>query len=249
MYMFKIGILGNLKESYEPHYKLNSCLREFQGTFDFTFEWIPTETLDQNADDVLDQYHGIVAGSGPYKSKDGVINGIRCARKNNIPFLGTCSGFGYAVLEFGQSIFNLDTVYHPYEKADLGSGETFLQQLNYCCAGMHTISFTPVKGTLTEIVYNHPAIVCEESHCVYGVNREMIDTFANEGLIVSGIDDEGEPKIMEYNRNNFFVLTLFLPQLKSDHQNPHPLLSSFFKAIEWHGKSRRKQNDGAKFTI
>ena len=249
MYMFKIGILGNLKEGYEPHYRLNSCFREFQDTFNFTFEWIATETLDQNADDVLNQYRGIVAGSGPYKSKPGVINGIRYARKNNIPFLGTCSGFGYAVLEFGQSIFKLDTVYHPYEKPDLQPREIFLQQLDYCCAEMHTISFKPVKGTLTGIAYNNASIIREESHCVYGVNREMIGSFANEGLIVSGMDDQGEPKIMEYTRNDFFVITLFLPQLKSDIQNPHPLLSAFFKAIELREKICKKQNDIAKFKV
>ncbi len=249
MNKYKVAILGNMNADYEPHYKMNKCFTEFLEKVDFSFDWVPTEALENNHAGILANYQGIVAGSGPYKSKAGVINGIRYARKNNIPFLGTCSGFGYAVLEFGQSIFSLDTVYHPYEKADLGPGETFLQQLAYCCAEMHTISFTPVKGTLTGIAYNNEAIVREESHCVYGVNREMIDIFESEGLIVSGMDDEGEPKIMEYNRNNFFVLTLFLPQLKSGHQNPHPLLSAFFEAIELQGKFCRIQNDGAKFTV
>ncbi len=249
MNKYKVAILGNMNADYEPHSAMNRCFTDFRQTVDFGFDWVPTEALENNEADILDNYQGIVAGSGPYKSKAGVINGIRYARKNNIPFLGTCSGFGYAVLEFGQSIFNLDTVYHPYEKADLRPGEIFLRQLAYCCAEMHTISFTPVKGTLTAVAYNHAAIVREESHCVYGVNRDMTDIFANEGLIVSGMDDEGEPKIMEYNRNDFFVITLFLPQLKSGIQNPHPLLSAFFKAIEWQEKFSGKQNDVVKFTV
>ena len=249
MNRYKVAILGNMNANYEPHYTMNKCFMDFWEKVDFSFDWVPTEALEDNDTSILDNYQGIVAGSGPYKSKAGVINGIRYARKNNIPFLGTCSGFGYAVLEFGQSIFNLETVYHPYEKADLEPGETFLQHLDYCCAEMHTISFKPIRGTLTGIAYSHPAIVCEESHCVYGVNREMIDTFANEGLIVSGMDDEGEPKIMEYTRNDFFVITLFLPQLKSDIQNPHPLLSAFFKAIELQEKILRKTNDVAKFKV
>jgi CTP synthase (UTP-ammonia lyase) len=249
MNKYKVAILGNMNADYEPHYTMNKCFMDFRETVDFNFEWVPTEALEDNAASILENYQGIVAGSGPYKSKAGVINGIRYARKNNIPFLGTCSGFGYAVLEFGQSIFNIDIVYHPYEKADLSPGETFLQQLIHCSTGMHTISFNPVEGTLTETTYNHAAIICEESHCVYGVNREMIDAFANEGLIVSGMDDEGEPKIMEYNRNDFFVITLFLPQLKSDRQNPHPLLSAFFKAVERQEKICQKQNDVAKFKV
>jgi CTP synthase (UTP-ammonia lyase) len=97
---------------------------------------------------------------------------------------------------------------------------------------METISFNPLKGTLTDNIYSHQEIVNEESHCTYGVNRKMTEVFEKEGLIVSGTGEAGEPKIMEYNRNDFFVITLFLPQLRSSLQNPHPLISSFFKAAE-----------------
>jgi len=249
MNKYKVAILGNQDENYEPHYAMNKCFTEFRKTMDFSFDWIPTEALEDNDASILDTYQGIVAGSGPYKSKTGVINGIRYARKKNIPFLGTCSGFGYAVLEFGQSIYNLDTIHHPYEDVELTPDETFLEKLGYCVPGMHTISFKPVDGTLTNHVYNGPEIVYEESHCVYGINRGMVNAFEKEGLIVSGTDDEGEPKIMEYDRNDFFVITLFLPQLKSGIQNPHPLLSAFFKAAEGQEKFGRKQNDVAKFEV
>jgi CTP synthase (UTP-ammonia lyase) len=231
MNKYKVAILGNINENYEPHFKINQCFNDFRETIDFTFDWIPTEALEESAAGVLQAYQGIIAGSGPYKSKAGVINGIRYARKNNIPFLGTCSGFGYAVLEFGQSIFNLDAIYHPYENPALAPEETFLQKLLVCDVGMHTISFKPVDGTLTNRIYNSLAIVHEESHCVYGVNMEMIDVFKKAGLIVSGFDDEKEPKIMEYTPNDFFIIILFLPQLKSTVQKPHPLLFAFFKAI------------------
>lgn len=228
----KVAILGNLNEAYEPHYMMNRRFSDFQEKFDFSFEWIPTESLDTNYTDILGGFSGIVAGSGPYKSKEGVINGIRFARKNNIPFFGTCSGFGYAVLEFGQSIFNLPTVYHPYESTELHPDEIFLQTLNLCGVGMHTISFEPLKGTLTADVYNNEPVVNEESHCMYGISEKMIGTFEKEGLIVSGVNEEGEAKIMEYKPNDFFVITLFLPQLKLDIQNPHPLLSAFFEAVK-----------------
>jgi CTP synthase (UTP-ammonia lyase) len=230
MNKFKIGILGNLKETYQPHYQMNAAFSDLQDTFDFSFDWIPTESLAGNASDILSNYCGIVAGSGPYQSKEGVINGIRYARQNNIPLLGTCSGFGYAVLEFGQSLFQLPTVYHPYEEVELKANEIFLQPLNFCGTGMHTINFKPAAGTLTDKVYDHAAMVYEESHCTYGVNTQMTRAFEKEGLVVAGSDDENEPKIMEYNRNDFFVISLFLPQLKHDLQNPHPLILAFLEA-------------------
>lgn len=230
MQPFKIGILGNLNEAYEPHYVMNKVFRELQQSLPFQFEWIPTETLDQDAPDTLCPFQGIIAGSGPYRSKEGVINGIRYARQNNIPFLGTCSGFGYAVLEFGQSLFHLDTVTHLNEGKPIPAGETFLQPLNVCSMDNHTICFQPVPATLTSQVYNHPKTICETSHCSYGINTHMIETFQKEGLIVSAKDEEGEAKIMEYRPNDYFIIVLFLPQLQSTPDQPHPLLTAFLNA-------------------
>jgi CTP synthase (UTP-ammonia lyase) len=226
----KVAILGNWNGQYEPHVAMNKRLGEFSENIDF--DWIPTEMLAESAMPVLNGYQGIVAGSGPYKSKQGIINGIRYARENNIPFLGTCSGFGYAVLEFGQSLFNLEAVYHPYEKADLPGNEIFLQPLNFCKYEMHAISFRPVDGTLTSKIYKTAGMVDEESHCTYGINSRMTAPFEREGLIVSGSDDEGEAKIMEYTRNDFFVITLFLPQLKRGLTGPHPLFATLIDHVK-----------------
>ncbi len=226
----KIAILGNLNSQYEPHYRMNACLDAVDEQFDY--EWVPTEMLINQADIILKNFQGIIAGSGPYNSKTGIINGIGYARENDVPFLGTCSGFGYAVLEFGQAIFNLDEVYHPYEATNLAPNETFLQTLEFCSPDMHTISFHPVEQTLTGKIYGDADVVHEQSHCYYGIRNEMIDVFGKNGLIVSGRDKGGEPKIMEYNKNGFFIITLFLPQLKPGLIRPHPLLSAFFNAVE-----------------
>ena len=146
--------------------------------------------------------------------------------------MGTCSGFGYAVLEMGQAISGLNVVHHPNEGLQLRSEEAFLQPLNVCNVGMHTIRFKPVQSTLTCSLYGETQMISEESHCNYGINRPMIDMFEKEGLIVSGYDNEGEPKIMEYIHNHYFVITLFLPQLKVGLKSPHPLLTAFFNTVK-----------------
>ncbi len=227
---FKIGILGNLDETYLPHYKMNSCFTEFQDTFNFTFEWIPTEKLEEFDVAILDSYNGIIAGSGPYNSKEGVINGIKYARENHLPFLGTCSGFGYSVLEFGKALFELETVHHPLEGIQTNENQIFLQPLNACGLDMYPITFTPVLGTLTAGIYSKTPDISELSHCHYGISLEMIKHFESAGFLVAGYDEIGEPKIMEYTKNMFFVIALFYPQLNSNRKNPHPLLESFLQA-------------------
>ena len=227
---FTIGILGNVKLTYEPHYEMNYVFRELQKEIPFQFEWVPTENLIEDAGGKLAGYQGIIAGSGPYNSKEGVINGIRFARENNIPFLGTCSGFGYSVLEFGQALFQLKTVRHLNEGVPLEPQETFLQPLSVCSLENHTICFSIVPDTITSAAYARIAETCEITHCNYGVHTEMIAPFAKEGLIVSAQDEQGEPKIMEYNRNDYFVIVLFLPQLQSTAAKPHPLIAGFLSA-------------------
>lgn len=227
---FTIGILGNVNLKYEPHYEMNYVFRELQKEIPFQFEWVPTENLVEDAGGKLAGYQGIIAGSGPYTSKEGVINGIRYARENNIPFLGTCSGFGYTVLEFGQALFRLKTVRHLNEGVTLDPQETFLQTLSVCSMDNHTICFSILPDTVTSSAYANAGDTCETTHCSYGVHTDMIAPFAEAGLIVSAQDDDGEPKIMEYNRNDYFVIVLFLPQLQSTPENPHPLIAAFLQA-------------------
>jgi CTP synthase (UTP-ammonia lyase) len=230
MQSFNIGILGDVNETYEPHYVMTRVFRDMQQHILFQFQWIPTESLIHDAPQTLHPFQGIVAGSGPYRSKEGVINGIRYARQNNIPFLGSCSGFGYALLEFGQSVFDLETVRHLNEGIPLAPNETFLQPLNFCSMENHSICFKTCPGTFTSLVYGDGEPICEVTHCSYGVHRDMIPVFASAGLVVSAQDEEGEPKIMEYNRNDYFVIVLFLPQLQSTPEHPHPLIAGFLKA-------------------
>jgi len=61
--------------------------------------------LESDAVESLCDFDGLwcVPGS-PYRSMNGALNAIRFARENNIPFIGTCSGFQHAVIEYAQQI-------------------------------------------------------------------------------------------------------------------------------------------------
>src|SRR5579863_3753747 len=66
---FQIAILGNVNDGYEPHYTMNKVFTGCQQDIPFQYRWIPTETLEFDAPDTLRPFQGIVAGSGPYRSK------------------------------------------------------------------------------------------------------------------------------------------------------------------------------------
>jgi len=225
----KIALMGDFNPNYEPHRKMNQFFEDEQIRFSYSFEWISTDSLANLSEETFHDFNGFLAGSGPYLNMSGILRGIRFARKNNIPFLGTCSGFGYSVLEIAQEIYGLEAVDHPHLKPDLEPKLRFLQPLSYCSPDIHPIYFNLINGTKAQKIYGKESLISENSHCAYGVHLDHLSNFSVFGFIPSGIDETGEPKIMEYNPNDFWFIMLFLPQFNTSLDNTHPLLKGFIE--------------------
>lgn len=63
--------------------------------------------LEPQGTAVLQSFDGIWGGPGDVQALDGVIRGIQFAREQGIPYLGTCAGFQYAVLEFARNVLGI----------------------------------------------------------------------------------------------------------------------------------------------
>jgi CTP synthase (UTP-ammonia lyase) len=102
----------------------------------------------------------------------------------------------------------------------------------------------PIKilpGTLAHRVYGQEEIV-EEFRCNYGLNPYFQDKISAEGLKISGVDSKGEVRIVELTDHRFFMATLFMPQLSSSPDRPHPLIVAYLKAaIDFQRKSEVKR--------
>ena len=87
-----------------------------------------------------------------------------------------------------------------------------------------------VPGTRAAALYAAESAV-EEFRCNYGVNPEYQTALEQAGLRLSGFGDDGELRIVELPDHPFFLATLFLPQLRSTAERPHPLLGGFTAAV------------------
>jgi CTP synthase (UTP-ammonia lyase) len=87
-----------------------------------------------------------------------------------------------------------------------------------------------VSGTRTAELYGAAASI-EDFRCNYGVNAEYHSALEKAGLKLSGFGEDGELRIVELPGHPFFVATLFVPQMSSTQQNPHPLLVGFAAAV------------------
>jgi CTP synthase (UTP-ammonia lyase) len=55
-------------------------------------------------------------------------------------------------------------------------------------------------------------------------------TASSRTLMISGVDQAGEPRVIELAGHSFFVATLYVPQMQSRPGRPHPLVSAWLNA-------------------
>jgi CTP synthase (UTP-ammonia lyase) len=107
----RIGILGDFNPKFRSHPATTEALQHAAHKLDLKLEseWIPTPSLTTpGAEKILESFDGLWASPGsPYKSFDGMLKGIEFARRRDWPFLGTCGGFQYALIEFARNVLGI----------------------------------------------------------------------------------------------------------------------------------------------
>jgi CTP synthase (UTP-ammonia lyase) len=91
------------------------------------------------------------------------------------------------------------------------------------------VKITP--GTLTHRVYGRTTAT-EQFACNYGLNPDYREKIIQAGLIIAGMDSAEEVTVVELYKHRFFIATLFMPQLSSSPDDPHPLIVAFLKAAQ-----------------
>ncbi|MFN2131034.1 MAG: hypothetical protein ACK2VD_10955 [Anaerolineae bacterium] len=86
-----------------------------------------------------------------------------------------------------------------------------------------------VPGTRAQQAYGSETAI-EAFRCSYGLNPAYRTRLAGGPLVVSGLGTEGEVRIVELSGHRFFLATLYVPQLSSSSEAPHPLLRAYLQA-------------------
>jgi CTP synthase (UTP-ammonia lyase) len=117
-----------------------------------------------------------------------------------------------------------------HEESAPGAPRLIISRLAGSLAGKtQTIRIAP--DSMAHQAYGQ-AEVLEQFYCNYGLNPTFRQAVNKGPLKVSGADLDGEVRIVELPDHPFYIATLFLPQVFSMPERPHPLIVALLKCAQ-----------------
>jgi CTP synthase len=236
----KIAIVGKYVE-YEDSYKsLKEALVHgaLAHNLKLAATWIEAEGLEaHNYQQQLEGFDGIlVPGGFGKRGIEGMLNAIRYARENDVPYFGICLGMQTACIEYARNVcglagansgeFDPSTDYRIiYKLRELTGVEEMGGTMRL---GAWTCVLEP--GSVAEKAYGTTEISERHRHR-YEFNREYEAVLTGAGLRLTGTTpDATYVEIVEIPTHPFFLGCQFHPEFKSKPLEPHPLFRDFVGA-------------------
>ena len=238
----KIAIVGKYTQLEDSYISVVESLRHagFANNVKVEVEMIDSESIvSSNVKEKLSKYDGIVVPGGfGNRGIEGMIETIKYAREEKVPFLGICLGMQMTVIEYARDVLGLkdansaefsnDTknpVIHIMEtQKDIKKKGGTMRLGSYPCV---------IKpGTLAEEVYDTNKIDERHRHR-FEYNNEYKEKLEAAGLVCSGTSPDGSlVEIVEIKDHPYFIAGQFHPELKSRPNKPAPLFVGLIKAAK-----------------
>jgi CTP synthase len=257
----KIAIVGKYVE-YEDSYKsLKEALVHgaIAHNLKLSLNWVEAEGLESGqraCKEQLSEYDGIlVPGGFGKRGIEGMLQAIRYARENKVPYFGICLGMQTACVEYARNVAGLaeanSSEFDPatphriiYKLRELRGVEELGGTMRL---GAWICKIEP--GTLAHKIYSRLEISERHRHR-YEFNREYEETLTAAGLRISGATPDGTyVEIVELPGHPHFIGCQFHPEFKSKPLEPHPLFRSFVGASYEYGLKRQAEKAAAEIEM
>ena len=243
-----IGIIGKYVD-YEDSYKsLKEALLHagLAHQLRVQLRWVEAEGITQEtAHHQLSDLDGIlVPGGFGIRGIDGMLEAIRYAREQKVPYFGICLGMQTMVIEYGRNVCGLErahsTEFDPGTPVRLFFKLRELKGIEDLGGNMRLGSW-PCKlepNSLATKAYGSPQIHERHRHR-YEFNRDYEEVITSHGMRVTGeTPDAMYVEICELPDHPWYLGCQFHPEFKSKPLESHPLFSSFVGAAFRHRGTR-----------
>lgn len=238
----KIAIVGKYVKLEDSYISVVESLQHagFENKVKVEVEMVDSETIvPENVKEKLSKYDGIVVPGGfGDRGIEGMIETIKYAREEKVPFLGICLGMQMTVIEYARNVLGIK---------DANSAEFSSNTKNPVIHIMETQKEIKKKGG-TMRLGSYPCVIKEGSlaNKVYGTNKiderhrhrfeynnDYKERLENAGLTCSGVSPDGSlVEIVELKEHPYFIAGQFHPELKSRPNRPAPLFVGLIKAAK-----------------
>src|SRR5436305_2001046 len=250
-----IGIVGKYVE-YEDSYKsLKEALVHgaLAHNLKLNVTWVEAEGLeaaetgDHSYKAQIEDYDGLlVPGGFGKRGIAGMLNAIRYARENKVPYFGICLGMQTACIEYARNVCGLESA--DSSEFDPATPHRVIYKLREL-RGIDELGGTMRLGAWTcKLESDSLAYRCYEKNEIserhrhrYEFNREYEAILTGAGLRITGATPDGTyVEIVEIPNHPHFLGCQFHPEFKSKPLEPHPLFSAFIGA-SYENRLKRKQ--------
>ena len=215
-----VALLGD-RRGHRSHLELDA-LRPVLADRGVATEWVPTDSgFDVTA------YAGVwlVPGS-PYADDAAVLAALTVVRERRIPFLGSCGGMQYAVLEFVRSVLG-ETATHA--ESDGEADDNVVSPLACSLDGEERL-VTPVPGTRFASWVPEP--FAGMHFCSYAPTAEVVTRLQAAGVVVGATAPDAGAEVLDFPDHPFYVTSMFQPHIGALAGAPvHPLVLAFLDAV------------------
>ena len=195
---YKIGIIGDYNPGNPTHVATTAGIQHASQALGESIEavWLPTDQPQE-----FGNFQGLIGSPGsPYRSMEGALAGIRYARENNIPFIGTCGGFQHLVIEYARNVMGFADAEHAESSPDASC--LFITPLSCSLVGK-TMEVAIQAGSKAAAAYQATRSM-EQFYCNFGLNPEYQDQLEKHGLEITGWDQNDEVRDSGNRRASIF---------------------------------------------
>jgi CTP synthase (UTP-ammonia lyase) len=217
----RLALLGD-HSSHPSHRELDALVPRLAAELGVEARWVATDAgEDITAYDAV----WLVPGS-PYADDDAVLASLTAVREGDVPFLGTCGGLQYAVVEFVRNVLGRRATHAESQGVD---DDNVVAPLACSLQGERRL-VTPVPGTRFAGWVGESFVGTH--YCSYGPTAAAVTALEAVGVVVGATAEDAGAEVLEFPGHPFYVASLFQPHIGASAGAPiHPLVHAFVASV------------------
>jgi CTP synthase len=247
----KIAVVGKYTDLHDAYKSVQEALIHggIANNARVDIDWLGSDQFTDAARtaDLLQGVDGLlVPGGFGERGVEGMVEAIRWARENSLPFFGICLGLQVAIIEFARNVCQLPDVNSTEFQPDCTSAVISLmasqRDLTSMGGTMRLGAYAARLRPGSRVAQAYGTTEVSERHRHrWEVSNAYRDVLAEFGLRLSGQSpDGGLVEVIELPDHPWYLGCQFHPELKSRPTRPHPLFTAFVQAA-----LARRQDRGA----